>query len=57
MQRCWEVIDAQVCDNLDNLQVAGAPVGDTNNNSEVRASSSPIATNLIILEDNVDLEE
>lgn len=57
MQRCWEVIDAQVCDNLDNLQVAGAPVGDSNNNSEGRESVSPIATNLNNLVDNVDVEE
>lgn len=42
MQRCWEVIDAQVCDRLDNLNVSQSCTKNDANAANTRADQSPL---------------
>lgn len=42
MQRCWEVIDAQVCDRLDNLNVSQCCTKNDANAVSTRVDLSPI---------------
>lgn len=41
MQRCWEVIDAQVCDRLDNLSVSQSCTKNDANAANTRADQTP----------------